>query len=192
MTAAKKIQAGKGEDRRDVREWLDKALELLADAYRSEVRFLMHLVAGEGLSLWQGAFASYEAFLKAHELVEPSRFTAFRDSVKLVGAKRAETIGVDGTIRCGRVQDPGKRETCVVSLEAWVGEHKHAPSEQTCARVVQSVAPVERIPNVLQSSMDRDRLEKENRALRARVKELEAEVTRLQALVPKRTIGKAS
>ena len=181
----KKLTAAKAEARTDVQAWLDRAHELRAGMYLADARYMLYLVEGETLDIWRGAFASYEAFLKAQELVEPSRYTAFRDAVRLVGVKRAETIGVDGTIRCGRVQDPEKRETCVTSLEAWAAEHKHAPSAETCARTVQSVAPVERLPNVLQSAMDRDRLEKENRALRARVKELEAEVARLTKLCKK-------
>jgi hypothetical protein len=162
-------------------KWLSHARTLRAEMYRSDARYMLYLVAGEKIdSLWKGAFTSYEQLLKDQELVEPSRYTAFRNALAIVDVSVAEQIGVDGVIRAARVQDAEKRGLCVASMTEWSKAHGHPPSAETCARTVQAIAPVERIPNVLSSALARDKLEAENRSLRARVKELEAANAKLR------------
>jgi hypothetical protein len=165
----------------DLDKWLEQARALRAEMYASDARFMLFLVAGEqNTRLWKGAFTSYEQLLKDQELVDSSRYTAFRDALKVVDPARAESIGVDGVIKAGRVCDVQKRGTIVRTLGEWSKVHGHAPSAETVERIVQQISPRESVPRVLQQALSRDKLEAENKSLRARVKELEAQVIRLK------------
>jgi hypothetical protein len=157
--------------------------------YEAEARYFLFLVDGEAAleKEWKGTFTSYEQLLRDQDLVDPARYTAFREALSLIPRDKAEAIGVDGVIKSARVTEPAQRAKCVTALEEWRRVHEHPPSSQTVAHTIQAIAPVQRTPRVLANVMEREKLEQENRALRARVRELEKRVVELEKQAKKTT-----
>jgi len=172
-----------------IQTWIDGALDKRATLFSSEVAFYLYLVEGERKACpWRGAYPSFEALLKEHNLCHTPRYTNFKNAVATItgGAKTAHSVGVDGLIEAARVQDAEKQAKVILTLTETSRDRRGVPAAQEeVRRICQSIAPVERTPRRLKRALARPSLEQENATLRKRVRELEAENARLKTKIAK-------
>lgn len=158
---------------------------------RDEARFLVALSDIEEQHmdmLSQNGCATFENFLKTHNLCDAARYSLFRAGLAKVGREAAEQIGVQAVLGAARIKEPDKAPAFVQWAGSFVEQHGTAPSGQAVNRELLTrgfVEPSAKPAQVVKASNELARLRAENAELRAQLKAEQAKSKRLAETVKK-------
>lgn len=150
---------------------------------RAEAEFFLFLVKTEVdlATVWQAAgCASFEQFLRSHDLCEASRYIFFRQGLKKSNTTLVLQNGAHWTIALGKLDEPTRGEVSMMleKAEAFVDVHHTAPSEQVVRDWVHKLRSVPDI-NVKRRT-EIAALREENRVLKAELRAARARIAELE------------
>lgn len=168
-----------------------KRLRALADTALGE--FLSYLYEAERTPvLWRDSGYTFVQFLKQANIIEPSRYMAYKSVHENLGARATQGVGVHAVVAAGRLNDADQQRELLTQARAWEKTNGTSISAQTAKSLVdaqKSRAIGFRTGNKRYETLVRDldlaqaevdRLHAENDALRAENETLRAEVETLR------------
>jgi len=163
---------------------------------RDEARFfigLAEIADKHTQTITDANCATFEAFLKKHEICEPSRYSTFRKGLAYTTPERAAELGTHAVMELAQVREPANVPKYEEAVSAWRETHGGvAPTRETACRLLRQVDPRAEVPAATKQVSELNRLRAENAELRAEIRALRAENAELKSKLEKASKKKAA
>lgn len=183
-----------------IAEFVTEAKRLRAQADTMIGEFMSYLSEAERTpALWRDTGYTFVQYLKHANIIEPTRYLAFKNVYDNLGARATQGVGIHAVFAAGRLNDTEQQRELLVQARAWEKTNGTSISAQTAKslcdaqkqRTIGFRTGNKRYETLVRdldvAHADVERLRAENEMLRAENEQLRAENAALQGPVEKKS-----